>query len=137
MSQRDRVTYDFAVLRLVPHVHLYGSANVGVVLHAREREFLKARVVDDTAVLGRLAPEADAELLANYLRTLAGVAGGDPDCGPLALLPESERFHWITAPRSDLLQCSPIHGGRAQDLDETLSRLFDEYVRSPDGARGG
>lgn len=124
------VAYDFAVLRLVPHVHLYGSANVGVVLHSREREFLGALVLDDEPSLKELAPDADAGLLSSYLTTLAGVARGEPEAGPIALLPVSERFHWLSAPRSDLLQCSPIHGGRTTDPSATLSELFQQYVPS-------
>lgn len=128
MDKPGWVAYDFAVLRLVPHVHLYGSANVGVVLHSREREFLGALVLDDEASLETLAPDADAALLSKYLRTLAGVARGEPEAGPMALLPASERFHWLSAPRSDLLQCSPIHGGRTQDPADTLRELFEQYV---------
>jgi len=128
MKNQDWVAYDFAVLRLVPHVHLYGSANVGVVLHSREAEFLGATVLDNPTALKVLAPDADAELLSSYLRTLAGVAEGRANAGPLALLPASERFHWLSAPRSDLLQCSPIHGGRTRDPAATLHELFQQYV---------
>jgi hypothetical protein len=128
MERPGWVAYDFAVLRLVPHVHLYGSANVGVILHSREREFLGALVLDDERSLKALAPDADAPLLSSYLRTLQGVAEGRPDAGPLARLPASERFHWLSAPRSDLLQCSPIHGGRTKDPIETLHELFQQYV---------
>ena len=137
MTRSDWTAYDFAVLRLVPHVHLYGSADVGVVLHSREREFLDAIVLDDEDAIRAIAPDSDAPLICRYLRTLRGVARGEESAGELALLPASERFHWLSAPRSDLLQCSPIHGGRTRDPATTLRELYREYVGRPSEGSGG
>jgi len=122
------IPYDFAVLRVVPHVHLGTFVPVGVVLHARTAEFLGMRVVDDVEALCACAPDCDAELLARYLKAMQAICEGDAAAGPVALAPPSERFHWLTAPRSDVLQCSPVHGGLCRDPGEELERLFAAHV---------
>jgi hypothetical protein len=125
------VVYHFAVLRVVPHVHTGAFVNVGVVLHARTAELLAARVVTDEGTLRRLAPDVDAELLVRYLRCYEQIAAGDPAAGPVALLPPSERFHWMTSPRSDVLQSSPVHAGLSADPAATLAELFRTQVPLP------
>jgi hypothetical protein len=120
--------YDFAVLRVVPRVHLGAFVNVGVVLHARAAEFLALRVLTDAAALRARLPGMDVELLVRYLRASEAICAGDPAAGPVALAPPSERFHWLTAPRSDVLQSSPVHEGVSGDLALELQRLFETYV---------
>ena len=122
------VDYDFAVLRVVPRVHLGAFVNVGVVVHARTAEFLALRAVTDERLLRAHVPDVDAELLARYLRSCEAICAGDVTAGPMALAPPSERFHWLTAPRSDVLQSSPVHEGICDDPQRALDRLFDEYV---------
>ena len=128
MSGRARVDYDFAVLRLVPRVHVGAFSNVGVVMHARTAEFLALRAITDLRALARLAPGIDAELLSRYLRSCAAICEGDESAGPVALAPPSERFHWLTAPRSDVLQSSPVHEGVCSDPRAELDALFEAYV---------
>ena len=128
MSRSGQVQYDFAVLRAVPHVHLGSFQPVGVILHARAREFLGTRVITDPAVLHALLPDVDAELLARYLQSYEAIVAGDAAAGPIALAPTSERFHWLTAPRSDVLQSSPIHEGMCEDPAGALDRLYSLYV---------
>ena len=123
-----RIDYDFAVLRAVPRVHLGAFANVGVVMHARREEFLSLRTVTDPARLAVLAPGIDPDLLARYLRSCSAICAGDASAGPVALAPPSERFHWLTAPRSDVLQSSPVHEGVCDDLEAELESLFVMYV---------
>ena len=120
--------YDFAVLRAVPHVHLGAFVPVGVVLHARTAEFLGARLLTDEAELRARVPDVDVELLARYLRACEAICAGDPSAGPVALDPPSERFHWLAAPRSDVLQSSPVHGGLCEDPARELDELFETYV---------
>jgi hypothetical protein len=122
------VDYDFAVLRVVPRVHLGAFVNVGVVVHARTAEFLALRAVTDERVLAAHVHGVDAELLARYLRSCEAICAGDVTAGPVALAPPSERFHWLTAPRSDVLQSSPVHEGISDDPRRALDALFDEYV---------
>ncbi len=123
-----RVDYDFAVLRAVPRVHLGAFVNVGVVVHARTAEFLALRAVTDERVLEAAVHGVDADLLARYLRSCVAICAGDVTGGPIALAPPSERFHWLTAPRSDVLQSSPVHEGICEDPRRALDTLFDEYV---------
>ncbi len=119
-----RIAYDFAVLRLVPHPYLGAFVPVGVVVHARTAGFLGVRLREDLDALRAAAPGVDLELLNRYFASLRGVAAGDPAAGPVALAPPSERFHWLTAPRSDVLQASPVHGGLAADPAAALDELF-------------
>ena len=120
--------YNFAILRAVPHVYLGAFCNVGVVLHAPSADFLGMRVVTDPVQLRRLVPDADADLLARYLTASLAVCEGDAAAGPIALEAPSERFHWITSPRSDVLQSSPIHEGVAENPQAALEELFSSYV---------
>lgn len=124
----DWIDYDFAVICVVPHVHLYGSSAVGVILHARTAEFLDVAVLSEPADLVRVARREGEVRLARYLSAYRAMARGEEGAGPLAHLPPSERFHWLTAPRSDQIQCSPVHSGRTRDPAETLRTLFTEYV---------
>jgi hypothetical protein len=131
MSGTGRVAYDFAVLRVVPHVYLGEFAPIGVIVHARTSEFLGMRALTDPALLRERFPGLDHELLARYLRTYEGICAGDPNAGPVALEPPSERFHWLTSPRSDVLQTSPIHEGLTDEPREALESLFRSYVLDP------
>jgi hypothetical protein len=128
MSRSERLAYDFAVLRVVPHVHLGEFTPVGVIVHARTVEFLGMRAVSDPGLLRQCFPELDHELLIRYLRTSEGICAGDPAAGPVALEPPSERFHWLTSPRSDVLQTSAIHEGLCEDPARALEELFVSYV---------
>ncbi len=131
MTDRLRLAYDFAILRVVPRVHLGAFANVGVVIHARTAEFLALRAITELDTLSSLAPGVDAELLSRYLKSCAAICAGDASAGPVALAPPSERFHWLTAPRSDVLQSSPVHEGVCESPQMELDALFDAYVRLP------
>ena len=128
MSAARELAYDFAVLRVVPRVHLGAFVNVGVVMHARTAEFLALRVLTEPDRLRARLPEIDADLLARYLRSCEAICAGDPAAGPVALAPPSERFHWLTAPRSDVLQSSPIHEGLCADPAVELEQLYQTYV---------
>lgn len=128
MSAPERLAYSFAVLRAVPHVHLGSFVPVGVVLHARKADYLGIRVLTDEEELGRRVPDADVELLARYLKSCEAIARGDEAGGTIALSPPSERFHWLTSPRSDVIQCSPVHSGVTEDPEGELAGLWEGYV---------
>ena len=97
-------------------------------LHARTTEFLGMRRVTEPTRLARLAEGVDQELLLRYLQRFEEICAGDAAGGPVALLPPSERFHWLTAPRSDVLQPSPIHEGVCADPAAALDKIFREMV---------
>ena len=123
-----RVAYNFATMRIVPHVATGAFVNVGVILHARTAEYISMRVTCEADTLRRMALDVDIELLCRYLASCESICRGDPHAGPVALLPPSERFHWLTAPRSDVIQCSPVHEGICTDPARELDLLFERYV---------
>ena len=123
------ISYDYAVLRVVPHVYLATFVPVGVMVHARTAEFLGMRVITDAAQLGGRVPAGvDIELLSRYLRSCQLVCDGDASAGPVALAPPSERFHWLTAPRSDVIQSSPVHSGMTEDPRVALDELYARFI---------
>jgi hypothetical protein len=136
MNGPARIPFDYGILRLVPHPHLEQWEPVGVVVHARTPAFLEARVLDDPVILAELAPALDADVVARYLKNWAAIARGDEGAGPVALYPPSERFHWLTCPRSDVLQSSPVRRGLAEDPATALRHLWEEQV-AREGPGGG
>lgn len=124
------VSYDFAVLRVVPHVYIGTFVPVGVIVHARTTEFLGMRVLTDAIELRKRAPGVDIDLLIRYLESCDAICRGDLTAGPIALAPPSERFHWLTAPRSDVIQCGPVHEGVTSDPGAELDALFVSIIES-------
>jgi hypothetical protein len=117
--------YDWALIRLVPDVVRGDACTIGVVLHARQAGFLGLRLhPDPSSACGGV----DRALVARYLEALQAVATGGPDAGPIGLLPPSERFHWMTSPRSTVLQPSPVHTGRSEDPAAALDTLYEALV---------
>ncbi len=129
------VWYAYAIVRVVPRVERGEDVNVGVVLFAATRRMLEARVELDPGRVRALDPTADLDLIARHLRTFSLIAAGDPAGGEIAALSPSERFHWLTAPRSTVIQTSPVHEGCSSDPRAALEELMDAYVRLP--ASGG
>ena len=123
--------YSYAVIRVIPRVERGESINVGVVIFSRTTGYLRACVELDTARLIALAPETDVPTIERHLRQFCAISEGMPDGGPLAELPPSERFHWVTAPRSTVIQTSPVHMGTTDDLDAALDDLLNDFVRPP------
>jgi hypothetical protein len=123
------VWYSYAVIRVVPRVERGEFLNVGVVLFAREQEFLGARVELDAERLRWLAPDVDLALVGRHLATFQAICDGDPRGGPIAVLPAPERFHWLVASRSTIIQTSPVHVGRSEQPSRALEDLLVEFVR--------
>jgi pyridoxamine 5'-phosphate oxidase len=121
------------VLRIVPDVERGESVNAGVVVYCRRRRFLAARVQLPAGRLGALAPDLDQGPVRAHLEALAAVAAGDPAAGPVARMDATERFGWIAAPSSTVVQPSPVHTGLCDDPEAELERLFERLV-GPAGA---
>ena len=132
-SRADSPTawYSYAIVRVVPRVERGECINVGVVLFAPTRRFLDARIELDVERLRALAPEVDIELIQRHLRTFHAICSGRAEGGPVAALPASDRFHWLTAPRSTVIQTSPVHVGCTQDPKAALDELMSELVSPP------
>ncbi len=120
--------FQYAVIRVVPRVEREEFINAGVVVFCRTRRYLQARTGLDRSRLFALAPDADAPAIELQLGALERVAAGDPQAGPIAALPQSERFHWLAAPSSTVLQSSQIHSGICGAPEPTLDALFAKLV---------
>jgi len=120
--------FAYAVLRVVPSVERGERLNVGVVLFCRRHDFLDLRAELDAARLAALAPDADPAPIRSRLRALRQVVCGEPAGGALAALEPSERFGWLVAPSSTIIQASEVHAGMTTDPAVTLDRLFKALV---------
>ncbi len=129
MLDSPRSQFSYAVLRVVPRIERGERFNAGVVVYCRQRDFLGARVALDALRLAALAPDLPADLLSAHLEALVRVASGDSDAGPIARLPPSERFGWLVAPASTIIQPSEVHTGLTGDPAATLDQLFAELVQ--------
>ncbi len=125
----DLATFDYAVIRVVPRVEREEFLNVGVVLFCATQEFLKARIEVDRQRLAAFAPELDIEAVVDYLDTIPVICAGGAQAGPMGQMPPSARFHWLVAPRSTVIQVSPVHSGVCADLDAALDHLMEKLVR--------
>jgi hypothetical protein len=123
-----RNPYDFAVVRIVPRVEREEFVNAGVVVFCPAQKFLGARVRVDEPRLRALWPEVDIPLLRQHLEPLPAICAGDPDAGPIAARPLRERFHWVVAPRSTMIQISAVHTGLCESPEAVLGELFAKLV---------
>ena len=123
-----REDFQYAIFRVVPRVERGEALNVGVVLFSRRLSFLAARTELDEAALAALAPQCDAAEVRPHLEALERIAAGDPGGGPIAALEQSERFHWLSAPSSTIVQASPVHTGLTADPARELDDLFAKLV---------
>ena len=121
-------SYDYAVLRVVPWAEREEFANAGVVLHCLERGFLESRVHVDERRLQALWPDLDPDSIRQHLEAFPKICAGDPDAGPIARLSNRERFQWLVAPRSTIIQVSAVHSGMCDSPAATLDELFRRLV---------
>jgi hypothetical protein len=131
----ERVAFEYALIRIVPRVERGESLNAGVMLICRPRRFLQARIELDRSRLRAFAPYVDDESIAGVERQLdsiVAIAAGDPAGGPIAALSLSERWHWLTAPASTIVQPGPVHTGLCSDPAACLDHLFATLVAVPD-----
>jgi Protein of unknown function (DUF3037) len=120
--------FSYLILRVVPSVERGECVNVGVVLFCRQQAFLGIRVAVDPGRLRALAPDLPVAEVEEHLAALVRVAEGAPDAGPIAALPQSERFGWLAAPSSTIVQPSAVHTGLSGDPVTTLNGLFARLV---------
>lgn len=128
---RDHATYDYAIVRVVPKVDRGEFVNVGVIVSCPARDFLDARIeLDESRVLA-LDPTVDIEAVRAHLATIPAVCAGGEQAGPIGELSQRERFRWLVAPRSTIIQTSPVHTGSCTDPGAVLEHLLDTMVRRP------
>jgi len=124
-------TYDYAVVRVVPRVERDEFINAGILLSCQRARFLQARIALDEARLLALDPHVDLETVRRHLAAFPAICAGSPDSGPIGQLPLRARFHWMTAPRSAIIQTSPVHVGRCADPAAAIEHLLARMVGAP------
>ena len=124
-----RSPFEYAIVQVVPRVERGEALNAGIVLMCRPLRFLGARAELDEALLVAMAPDCDPEIVRAHLAAIEGIAAGDPDAGPIAALSAPERFHWLVAPSSTIIQPTVVHTGLTADPAATLDHLFRTLVR--------
>jgi hypothetical protein len=126
---RTQRSYDYAVIRVVPRVERQEFVNAGVIVWCQESDFLEARIELDEARVRMLDGGVDLDAVRRHLASISRICEGGDDAGPIGKLPPRERFDWLVAPRSTIIQTSSVHTGRCDDLTKTLEHLLTVMVR--------
>jgi hypothetical protein len=124
----ERRAFDYVIVQVVPRVDRDERLNVGVILFCPAAGYLGCRIVLDEQRLRALAPDVDVAALSGQLEAIRAVAAGAVTAGPIAGLPPSERFHWLSAPRSTIVQPTSPHAGLCDDPAAALEHLFQTAV---------
>ncbi|ATL49164.1 hypothetical protein COR50_19390 [Chitinophaga caeni] len=120
--------YEYAIIRLMPRVERGEFLNIGVILYCKPKKFLRLKFVLNVDRLRVFGDELDLDDLRTYLQAIERICQGDKTAGPIAGLDLPSRFRWLTATRSTILQTSRSHAGFCDDPQQTMERLFVEYV---------
>lgn len=126
---QGKQVYEYAFIRVVPRVERGEFVNVGVMTFCKRKRYLGIRYQIDEKRLLALAPGIDLEEVSQYLRAWELICLGDAKGGRIALLDPAERFRWLTAAKSTIIQASPVHPGLCIDPEQVLQDLFEKYVR--------
>ncbi|MEP0212785.1 MAG: DUF3037 domain-containing protein [Cellulophaga sp.] len=125
---QDKVTFEYAVIRIVPKVEREEFFNIGVILFSKRKKFLGVKYRIDRTKLEAFCKDLDYNLLQDYLKAWELVCKGEPAGGPIGKLELSDRFRWLAASRSTVIQSSKTHPGLCNNPEETLEKLFATYV---------
>jgi hypothetical protein len=131
VSDAPRNVFQYAIIRVVPRVERGESLNAGIVLLCRPLRFLGARIALDEGRLAALAPDLDPATVRPHLDAIERVAAGEPSGGPIAGMGQAERFHWLVAPASTIIQPSAVHTGLCDDPAAELDHLVATLVAPP------
>ncbi|HST20193.1 MAG TPA: DUF3037 domain-containing protein [Blastocatellia bacterium] len=125
----EKSSFSYALIRLVPRVEREEFINVGVIVYCPARSFLKALMELDAARLAAVAPDLSVEEIEPHLEAIQVICRGGAEAGAIGSLSLSARFHWLTAPRSTVIQTSMVHTGMCDDPETVLSDLLNKMVR--------
>jgi hypothetical protein len=129
-------SYDYAVIRVVPRVERQEFVNAGVIVWCKEQDFLEARIELDEQRVRMMDHGVEIDAVHRHLDSISVICAGGAGSGPIGKLTKRERFDWLVAPRSTIIQTSAVHTGRCDDLAATLERLLDSMVRPLSGNSG-
>ena len=127
---RDQFSYDYAIVRVVPKVDREEFVNVGVIVSCPARNFLEARIEINEQRLTALDPNLDVESARAHLASIPAICAGGKQAGPIGELTRRQRFDWLIAPRSTIIQTSAAHSGTCDDPSAALEHLLETMVRS-------
>ena len=122
-------SFEYAIVRVVPRVERGECLNTGVLVWCRADSWLRAAVELDRERLLALAPDADVAMIEAHLASVVRVAEGGDDAGPIGRMEPGERFRWLVAPRSTVIQVSDVHEGLCEDPQAALDHLMATLVR--------
>jgi hypothetical protein len=126
---RELRTYDYAVVRVVPRVERGEFVNAGIILSCDIERILKSRIELDEPALLSLDSDVDLDLVRSSLAAIPVICAGGTEAGEIGELSARERFHWLVAPRSTIVQTSPVHTGQCADPGAALEHLMQSMVR--------
>jgi hypothetical protein len=124
-------SYDYAIIRVVPRVEREEFINAGVIVSCPAKDFLAARIELDEERLRAIDPAVDVDAVRTHLASIPVICAGGAAAGPIGQLSPRERFHWLVAPRSTIIQTSPVHTGRCTNPEDTPEHLLNAMVRPP------
>jgi hypothetical protein len=128
---RELCSFDYAVVRVVPRVERGEFLNAGVILFCSTRAYLDSRIELPRERLAAFAPSLDVAVVESHLELIPLVCRGGREAGPIGELAQRARFHWLVAPRSTVIQMSPVHSGVNHDPEAALESLMEKLVRVP------
>lgn len=124
----ENLLFEYATIRVVPHVEREEFINVGVILFCQKQKFLQTRIRINEQRIQALSPGLDLDDVKKHVSSFERICRGGADGGPIGKLSPAERFRWLTAARSTILQTSHVHPGLTKDPDQMLEKLFSEMV---------
>ena len=125
---QDRNTFEYAIIRIVPKVEREEFFNVGVILFSKRNKFLDIKYHINPDKLNAFSPKMELDTFKNYLNAWKLICEGKPSGGKIGGLELSDRFRWLTACRSTIIQSSKIHPGLCHDPKKTLEDIYNKYV---------
>jgi hypothetical protein len=121
-------SFDYTVIRVVPRVERQEFINAAVVLFCPEMRFLAAHIHLDEQRLKALWANVDVDVVRGHLEAVSLICAGDASAGPIASLSQRERFHWLSSPRSTIIQPSPVHTGICDEPGHVMKRLTKQFL---------
>lgn len=125
---QEKHLFEYAVIRIVPHVEREEFLNAGAVLYCSRKKFLEVKFEVNETRIRAFCEKMDVAEIQGYLNSFERICKGGHGAGPIGQLTIAERFRWLTATRSTIVQTSKVHAGFCADPHEMLQRLYEQMV---------